>query len=446
MSEYKSKQQTPEEKRQQRLAQWQTAAHVQFISEEAKKSYQKRTQRFIDVLNVEIPDRVPVFTSPGAIPAYEYGLDYRTVTYDFEKMTEIWQRFNEEHAEDLEGFAIPILLFPSKVLDLIEYKLYNWPGHGIPDNAREFQFVEGEYMKADEYKAFLRDPSDFFLKTYLPRISGVFEPFRMLKSLINTVELPMTDFMPLSMPDMQAALQSLIDAGKEYGRFMQTVMPFIFQSMGSGFPSPMGGFSKAPFDILADTLRGTKGVIMDMYRQPENVLAAVERITDLTIQTTLESAEKMKSITVMFPLHKGADGWMNQKQFETFYWPPLKKVINALINEGFIPVLFAEGSYNSRLDTINEFPKGAVSWWFDRTDIVKAKEILGNHCCIWGNLPSSVFVAGTPQQVEERSKALIETVGKGGGYILCPGAFSDEMKLENLKAMVRAARKYGAYR
>lgn len=28
------------------------------------------------------------------------------------------------------------------------------------------------------------------------------------------------------------------------------------------------------------------------------------------------------------PLHKGADGFMYERQFETFYWPTLRKVAN----------------------------------------------------------------------------------------------------------------------
>jgi uroporphyrinogen-III decarboxylase len=153
----------------------------------------------------------------------------------------------------------------------------------------------------------------------------------------------------------------------------------------------------------------------------------------------------MRSIIVFLPLHKGADGWMNRKQFETFYWPSLKRVLNALVEEGLVPVLFAEGTYTSRLEMVNEFPKGAVGWWFDQTDMTRAKAILGDHCSIWGNVPSSLLVTGRPAEVKEYCRGLIETAGKGGGYVLTAGCFSDDGKLENLKAMVSAAREYGSY-
>jgi len=148
----------------------------------------------------------------------------------------------------------------------------------------------------------------------------------------------------------------------------------------------------------------------------------------------------------MFPLHKGADGWMSQKQFETFYWPSLRKILSALVNEGILPLCFAEGSFNTRLDTINVFPKGGVCWYFDQTDMVKAKKKLGDKSCIMGNVPSSLLIAGSYTQVKEYCRNLIETCGVGGGYILAPGSAGiDRAKVENLRAMVDAAREYGFY-
>jgi uroporphyrinogen-III decarboxylase len=149
---------------------------------------------------------------------------------------------------------------------------------------------------------------------------------------------------------------------------------------------------------------------------------------------------------VSYPLHKGADGWMSQKQFDTFYWPSLKKVMNAFINEGLIQSIFAEGSFNTRLEYIDEFPKGTVTWYFDRTDMSRAKKILGKKCCLQGNVPSSMIVTGSPQEVKEYCRKLIEECGKGGGFILASGSVADNPKLENLQAMMAAVREYGVYR
>jgi hypothetical protein len=439
-------QQTPEEKREQRFQEWINSSGIAFISPEAEKAYQERGRRLIDAYSLREPDRVPVLVNVGSIPAYEYGLDYRTVSNEYDKLIEVWDRFNQEHALELDSFAIPQRIFPSKVLDLLDYRLYNWPGHGLPDNSRGFQYVEGEYMKADEYDAFLRDPSDFWLRIYLPRVFGVLEPFKLLKPLTHIIELPMTDFMPLANPDIQAALLALVEAGRELGKWIQAGKESLGKMLASGYPVMRSGMAKAPFDTLGDTLRGTKGILLDMYRRPGQVLESIEKITELTISTAISSAKALGNLMIIFPLHKGADGWMNPKQFETFYWPSLKKVIQALIDEGFLVNLFAEGKYDSRLESVNEFPKGSVTWWFDQTDMVRAKRILGGHCCIAGNVPTSLLVTGTAQEVKNYCRNLIEVCGPGGGYILTPGASTDEAKMENLKAMVAAAKEYGVYR
>jgi hypothetical protein len=80
----------------------------------------------------------------------------------------------------------------------------------------------------------------------------------------------------------------------------------------------------------------------------------------------------------MMPLHKGMDNFMSGKQFETFYWPTFKKVMMGLINEGCIPMPFAEGLYNNRLEIIKDLPRASVIWYFEATDMARAKKVLGN--------------------------------------------------------------------
>ena len=140
------------------------------------------------------------------------------------------------------------------------------------------------------------------------------------------------------------------------------------------------------------------------------------------------------------PLHKGADSFMNDEQFRKFYWPSLRKVIEGLVADGFVPYLFAEGAYNSRLEAIADVPKGRTVWQFDRTDMRRAKEILGGVACIQGNVPNTLLQLGTAEEVRAYSKDLIQSVAPGGGFILDVGAVVDEAKEENILAMLQAAK------
>jgi uroporphyrinogen-III decarboxylase len=78
--------------------------------------------------------------------------------------------------------------------------------------------------------------------------------------------------------------------------------------------------------------------------------------------------------------------------------------------------------------------------------MTRAKEILGDNACIMGNIPTSLLITGRPDDIKAYCRKLIETVGKGGGYIMAPGATADDSRIENLTAMLGAAKDYGVYR
>jgi hypothetical protein len=437
---------TPQEKRDQRLKGWLNNWGNKFTDADAEKAYKTRVQRLIDVYNVREPDRVPVNLPVGNLPFTMFGVNAHTAMYDYEKALQAAAKFNEKYSAELEYTAGPFLT-PGRILDILDYKIYAWPGHGISENGTGWQYIEGEYMKENEYDDLIRDPSDFWMRTYLPRVFGILEPMKMFQPFTNITEnVHIMQFMPLAMPPVQEMLQKLLDAGKEYQRIMQLMMKASGRTMAMGFGGFGGGFAKAPFDTIGDTLRGTQGIMKDMFRRPDKLLEALDVIADLTISTILKSPNIDMMTLVSYPLHKGADGWMSQKQFDTFYWPSLKKVMNAFINEGLIQSIFAEGSFNTRLEYIDEFPKGTVTWYFDRTDMSRAKKILGKKYCLQGNVPSSMIVTGSPQEVKEYCRKLIEDCGKGGGFILASGSVADNPRLENLQAMMAAVREYGVYR
>lgn len=433
---------TPLEKHERRY-EWWLSADINFSSSEARKSYRERSQRFINAYKVEKPDRVPVVLPVDAWPAYIAGTDFLTVINDYSQARRAWREFYNHF--DMDIAVSPGMALPAKVYSLLDYKLYSWPGHGLPPHASSIQFVEGEYMKEDEYNLLIHDPSDFWMRTYIPRVFGAFESWKYLNPFTSIIEIPAAWFMPYTRPELQAAAQRLIDIGKEISVWSKMTSEFDQWAQESGYPLRKMVLCKAPFDTIGDTLRGTKGIIMDMFRRPEQLLEALDAVTDFTIRQTIAAADASRSHSASFPLHKGADGFMSPKQFEKFYWPSLKKVVNALANEGIRSELFAEGTYDSRLESVNEFPKGTVSWLFDKTNMARAKSILGKTCCISGNVPSSLMVTGGPKEVKEYCRKLIEVCAPGGGFVLAGGAWVSQGNPDNLHAMMEAAKEYGRY-
>jgi hypothetical protein len=435
--------QTPEEKRDLRFERWLNPAEVQFANEQAKKEYQERVNRFIKVIKLEKPDRVPYILPAGNFPLYYSGMTLKDGMHDQERLIQAYRKFLADFESDT--FSSPMMVGSAEAAEIINPLNVRWPGRGLPDHASMSQFVEGEYMKADEYDLFLEDLSDFCFRRYLPRSIGALAPFANFSPTPFILGMANRFLGPAIMPDVRAAYQAIIDYGVATSKWMIPLMQFNQEATAAGYPTLFGGQSHAPFDILADTLRGTKGILLDMYRQPEKVLKAMEKIVRMNIDVGLEGIKMSGKPIVFFALHKGDDTFMSSRQYEQFYWPTFRKVILGLVEEGAVPLLFAEGKYDNRLEIIKDLPRGKVIWYFDRTDMFQAKKILGDTACISGNVPASLLITGTPKEVKEYCRKLIEVCGEGGGFILAGGASIDKGDPDNLRAMKEAVMEYGIY-
>jgi uroporphyrinogen-III decarboxylase len=220
---------------------------------------------------------------------------------------------------------------------------------------------------------------------------------------------------------------------------------YVSNVTAAGFPMFFASGTEAPFDALGDFYRGTKGIVLDLYRRPEKVIAACEKLLPIMLESAIPAAKASGNPRVFIPLHKGSDNFMSLDQYKKFYWPTLKELLLGLITEGLTPVVLVEGVYSSRLETISDVPEGKIIYWFEHVDMAKAKAILGRKVCIMGDVPMSLLSTGTVDQVKEYCKKLIDTAGKDGGFIMSSAANLDDAKLDNAKALVDFTREYGVY-
>lgn len=419
---------------------------LKFQNSEAEASYKASITRIKDAVQLKkIPDRVPVALLPSMFPFLSAGMTVQEAMYDYDKCAAAFKKFILELKPDMHIGAAQA--GPGKFYEILDYKLYKWPGHGVaPEHS--YQCVEQEYMKAGEYDLLITDPSFYFRNFYLPRVFGALEGFTMLPPLTGILEIygVAFNFIPYALPPVQNTFKALFEAGAEALKWAMVIGGLNAELATLGFPNILGGFTKAPFDTIGDTLRGTRGIIMDMYRQPDKLLRALEALTPIMIGMGVGSAQQTGNPQIFIPLHKGADGFLSDAQFKKFYWPTLKAVLLGLIEGGCIPFPALEGHWGSRLEIIQDIPKGKTMWMVDQTDMAKAKETLGKNACLIGNVPSSMLKLGTPQDVRNYVKQLIDTAAKGGGFIVSNGAFFDEAKPENVKAMVEFTREYGVYK
>lgn len=430
---------------EERIRRWKHPPDLRFASEQIKEAYEQRVQILIDAIILRKPERVPVCPAMGFYPFAYAGISSQEAMYDYGKLAQALKKFHADFLPD--SIAGTVLYGPGKVLEILDYKLYRWPGHGVPSH-ESYQCVEDEYMRADEYERLTNDPSEFFIRHYFPRVFGSLEPLSMVGLFSDVLELPSVGaaMIPFGLPPVRQAIRKLLEAGEAAVEWIEACSAIDRDIISTlGLTGLMGGFTKAPFDIIGDTMRGTRGVMLDKFRKPKAVLAAVERLVPLAIEAGVESAKTSLSPTVFIPLHKGADSFLSTKDFETFYWPTLKALILGLIQAGLVPYLFVEGSYNNRLGTIvdREIPEGRTVWMFDQTDLNEVKKRFTGWACFAGNVPSSLLIAGTPEEVKEYVRHAIDAVGREGGYILSTGATVDNARAENLHAMIDTCKTYG---
>jgi len=428
---------SPEERRELRLDYWEGGSWINFKGPDAESEYRKKVKVLRDAVEMKGSSRVPTVPMMGGYLFKRAGLSGREALYNYESMSKPIIDFHNKFKPDT---AVLPMMGSARVWEILDYKLYTWAGHGLPDN-QYFQTVEREYMKEDEYPLFIGDPSGFWLKHYLPRVFGALAPLSKmfeLPLLTEIVQVCWASF-PFGMPDVQDMLKKLMEAGNEAMKFMDVSMKVSTDLESSGYPSLRSVFAKAPFDMIGDTLRGVKGMVMDMYRRPDLVLAACEKLVPIVIRDAVEACDRAGAVFVFFPLHKGADTFMSPDQYKKFYWPTFRAVMEGLNKEGLIAHLFAEGGYNKRLEIIADYPKGWSLWYFDQTDMRKAKEIVGNTACIQGNVPSSLMTTGSIEQLRAYCDDLLELFS-GGGFILSNGAVLDDSTDEHVRTLIEVVR------
>lgn len=407
-----------------------------------------RRERLIgDAIKLKPLDRVPIwFQDAGYFPASYAGVTFRDINYESDKLFSSYKKTFIDFQPDMYFNPGQAFRLPGDASDLLGCKQVKLPGSGIGENT-SFQYIEAEYMRAEDYDEFLDDPTGFTLNKMLARLFSSFEGFKNFPPIRNLI----TGFVGADMcsefvkPEITEAIKSFYKAGVITKKHKEKSDAFVKEMNKLGIPLAFGSGTLAPFDFLCDNLRGLIGVSMDIYRCPDKLLAAIEKVTPYMIDGGIEGARASGNPRIVVTTHHGSDGFMSLDQFETFYWPSFKKVVSALIEEGLTPFLFLEGNWTQRLEYLAELPKGKILGMMDSTDMYKAKEILGNTMCMTGFMPVSVLQIGTPESVKECAKEIIDIVGKGGGYIMGPRSVMDLTKTELVKVWFDFTKEYGVY-
>jgi len=422
-----------------------------------KELFKERKKRVNDAIQLIEPDRVPITPMCTFYPVIQKNITHKEAMYNPQKTANAFIEIFSQY--DIDQVPPIVQVYYASIFDALGIRYFKWPGAKNENfrlkDTQPYQFLETEFMKAEEYEEFFADPTGFCIRKIIPRHNSELKGFSLFPGIAylasgygSFLGLPFY----MGNPIVKNTFNKLKEASELFFKWISIINYYENKMKKLGYPLQFQSMAQAPYDLVSEFLRGMRGAMLDMYRKPEELKKIQEILCESIIQSTLEFAKLNPISKIIFmPLHRGAEGFMNDKQFETFYWPYLTSVMEGFIKEKFIPMPFFEGKYTARFPYLAEFAKkhkGKLIYWFDNSDIIKAKKEFGEYVCIRGNIPGSLLVTGTPKEVENYIKKCIECCAEGGGYIVDGGisGLPDETKPENFKAMVDAVHKYGIYR
>jgi len=398
------------------------------MSAEMEQLYTQRMDRYTTAMRNEKPDKIPIRPFVAEFTAKYAGYTAQEVTHDYQKAFAAARKCAADF--DWDAVVGNMVYVWTGLVKAIGLKYYAVPGIELPPDTG-FQYLEppedNAWMQPDEYDQLIEDPTGFLFNVWLPRVSTEVSPMGETTSYRNN----------LSFVKGGMAMMNYFNAFGTQADLLRRE---------SGTVSALAGILKAPFDIIADKLRGYKGLCMDMFRQPDKVLAACEAMMPHLLHVAASGADPDRNVPVGLWMHRGCVPFLSPDQFERFYWPTLKQIIEGLWERGIQTLFYAEGEWNPNLKYIAQLPDLSIVYHVDRGDIFEVHKAVGHKFCLSGGIPNDLLAFGTPEDVRDCCKKIIDGVARDGGYIMDASAImQDDSKIENVKAMTEFTREYGVY-
>lgn len=406
-----------------------------------KQLYVEREKRARDATELRTPDRVPL--SLNADPANYTNIRRSAAYYDPIGWKRAVRDVTVTFEPDMCNAGLPM---PGAALETLGVTNRLWPGGPLPPDY-EYQVEEKEFLKEEEYDIFLTDPTDFMIRYYWPRMYTAMAPLAKLPPLGTMFSGFEGLTVVLSTPEFAQAAAAIAEAGNETREFRKTIGDSYGELAELGFPPfsqlGVGGIGGAPFDTFSSSIRGMKGSMLDMYRQPEKLLRACDMILDRRIARAVPATPENRGRRVGMPLWRGDKVFMSDKQFEKFYWPGLKRALQATIDLGYVPIPFFEARFGDRLERLLELPKGKIIASVEDVDTATAREILKGHTCVLARGPFSLRLA-SPGEIADYYKGIFDKYGKGGGLMLNI-RLPDKASNEAIQWMLNSIREHCRY-
>lgn len=358
---------------------------------------EERKARLKTAASLGTPDRVPLALVYDSFAANVRGVKMSDYVSDIAVAT----RVAVETAELIGDFdAVQYATMTPADVALFWLSQVDLPGKELPEDSL-WQVREQELMLPEDY--------DRIIEVGYGEWYGTF------------VERHLAEFLPA----MEALAAETPRATRE------------FEERGIVVFSPVA--TTIPYEFFSGG-RSIRAFMLDLFRMPDRVDAAMLATMPAIREEAKRAIAAHQPIAMWVGAWRSASEFLSPRLWDRFVFPYLKEVVDLVVGEGVIPVLHFDSNWIRDLDRFKELPKARCILALDsKTDIFRAKEILGDHICLLGDVSPRMLSLGTPDEVFEYSARLIREIGPSG-YILAQGCdIPPDAKLENVQAMVRAA-------
>ena len=198
-------------------------------------------------------------------------------------------------------------------------------------------------------------------------------------------------------------------------------------------------------------LMGFQSFFVSTYSQPDLIEAMFRRVGELSLARFNLAAKASREIVAFW----GSDDWgyrkglmISPEMMRRWVFPVHSEMADAAHSRGSLYVLHSCGNLEAIMDDIIDDVKVDAKHSFEDTylSVTKAKEAYGNRISLVGGIDMDVLARGSPTDVREYTRRVLEACKPGGGYCLGSGnTVANYVPLENYLTMIDAGLEHGWY-
>jgi len=218
------------------------------------------------------------------------------------------------------------------------------------------------------------------------------------------------------------------------------------RELGKQMEVGVGGSCDGPFTLATQLVR-PRQIMRAMHDDPGLVRKLMEICTEteiVWIKERLEEEGRAGEERESWAFADDSCQLLSPRLYRKFVAPYQRRIVNRF-SKGRVSGIHMCGHVSHLIPLIRKLfhPQ---QWDFGYPiDPLWAKEVIGDECILIGNVSPLLLATGTPSEVQAASRRCIEAVAGGAGYILMDGNNIPRAPLENVRAMIDAAKKFGRY-